>query len=602
MHSKKVIFLFFIFLFLSFGRLMAQESNATVNEEGKDISQLKHTWNAQWITHPTESTLDYGVFLFRRSFDLNSKPDSFLIYVSADNRYRLFVNGEYVCFGPSVGDISHYRYETVDIAKYLKTGKNTIAAEVVNFGEFRRGAQQTFLTAFILQSAKENNFDIDTGDGQWKVVKNRAYEYIPFTSDSVRGYYAAGPGDRVDASKYPWGWQNPDFDDSGWQTPRKAMVEFAVGRGFLYGSTWYLVPRTIPFMEETEQRFKKVARFSGSETDDNFILGNHPVAIPPNTKASILLDQGVHTVAYPELLLSGGKGSKIKATYSEALVFNEVLEENYVDGNQNLNDIKGDRNIIEGKSIFGVYDVFCPDGEKNRLFKPLWMRTFRYIQLDIETAEDSLVIHDYKSVYSAYPFKEIAKFSTDDPLLSEIWKVAWRTTRNSSGELIQDSPYYEQLQYIGDTRLISLITIYVSGDDRLMRKAIKTFDDSRLPNGLTQSRYPSYINQVIPTYSLLWIGMLNDYYQYRNDPEFIRQFLPGMRNVLEWFEQKMDSTNLITNLEWWNFIDWAPEFSNGIPPGADDGYSAMVALQYVYFFNSFKSSDAKTAINLNLFP
>ena len=574
-----------ILLLFSAGRIIAQESDAVVNGEGKDISQLKHTWTAQWITHPTESTLDYGVFHFRRTFHISQQPDSFKIYISADNRYRLFVNGEYVCFGPSVGDINHYRYETVDIAKYLNTGKNVIAAEVVNFGEFRRAAQQTFMTAFILQSAKENRVNINTGDGQWKVTKNRAYECIPFTSDSVRGYYAAGPGDHVDASRYPWEWQHINYDDSNWKIPRKAMVEFAVGRGFLYGSTWYLVPRTIPFMEETEQRFKKVTRYHGCDLSPNFIQGIQPVIIPPNTKASILLDQGVHTVAYPELLLSEGKGSKIKATYSEALVFNEVLEENYVDGNQHLKDNKGNRNKTDGKSIFGIYDVFLPDGGNNRLFKPLWMRTFRFIQLDIETGETPLTIHDYKSIFSAYPFKELATFQTDDPVLSKIWEVAWRTTRNGCGEMFQDSPYYEQLQYIGDTRLESLVTIYVSGDDRLMRKAIKSFDDSRMPNGLTQSRYPSYINQVIPTYSLLWIGMLNDYFLYRNDPEFLRQFLPGMRSVLEWFEFRMDDTSLITNLEWWNFIDWAPEFSNGIPPGADNGYSAMVALQYIYAIN-----------------
>lgn len=80
---------------------------------------LKHAWKAQWITHPTESTLDSRKFLFRRTFDLDEKPEKFLIYLSADNRYRLYVNGAYVVSGPSSGDINHYRYETLDIAESL---------------------------------------------------------------------------------------------------------------------------------------------------------------------------------------------------------------------------------------------------------------------------------------------------------------------------------------------------------------------------------------------------------------------------------------------------------------------------------------------------
>ena len=66
------------------------------------------------------------------------------------------------------------------------------------------------------------------------------------------------------------------------------------------------------------------------------------------------------------------------------------------------------------------------------------------------------------------------------------------------------------------------------------------------------------------------------------DPEFTKQFLPGIKTVLGWFADKVDSTGMVTDLEWWNFTDWAEGFANGIPPGVDNGYSANVALQYVY--------------------
>lgn len=543
---------------------------------------LKHAWNAQWVTHPTESTLDYGVFIFRRTFQLDSIKKTFLVHVSADNRYRLFVNGKPVAFGPSIGDIDHYRYETLDISSHLKAGRNIIAAEVCNFGEHRRGAQQTFMTAFILQGGDHSGVDINTGSSDWKVYKNPAYTCIPFNSDSLYSYYTAGPGENIAFEKYPWGWETLDFDDSEWASPRLASVEFAVGRGFLYGSTWYLVPRTIPFMESSPRRFDHIVRTSEVNSTDKFILGEESIVVPPNTRASILIDNKTHAVGYPELIHSKGLGSKLKLTYAEALVFNDAYTTGFVNGNSSIIDVKGNRNITEGKKIFGIYDIINPDGGENRIFRPLWMKTFRYIQIDIETQDEELILNDITYEFSAYPFEEIARFNTGDIFFRKLWDVAWRTVRNGSGEMFQDSPYYEQLQYIGDTRLESIISLYVSGDDRLMRKAIKSFDDSRMPNGLTQSRYPAYINQVIPTYSLLWISMLHDYYMYRNDPLYLEQFLPGVRGVLKWFEDHVDSRDMPTNLDWWNFTDWVAEFPNGIPPGADDGYSANVSLQMVY--------------------
>ncbi len=545
----------------------AQEAEVAINDSGKSLSQLKHAWTAQWITHPTASTLEHAVFLYRRTFSVETKPTEFTVYVSADNRYRLFVNGKYVCMGPSRGDIDHYRYETIDLAPFLRTGKNVIAAEVVNFGEHRHGAQQTFQTAFILQGKKTNSADIDTGkDKLWQIFRNPAFSPIPITFADVHGYYAAGPGDRVDASQYPWGWKKLDFDDQQWLKPKLATVEFAAGRGFLYGSTWFLVPRTIPFMEETLQRIPKVARSEGIEATSGFLRGEGPLVIPPNTKASILMDQTHHTIGYPELTLSGGKGSQLKITYAEAL-FDDQWK-------------KGHRDEIKGKEIRGYYDLILPDGGQQRLFKPLAQRTYRFVQFDIQTKSDPLEIVDYHGVYTAYPFGEKAKFECADPMLKKIWDASWLSLRNSAVENFID-PYYEQMQYIGDSRIEALVSIYVSGDDRLMRKAIEQFDDSRLPMGLTQSRYPAYIVQVIPPYSLLWIGMVHDYYMYQDDGDFVRRFLPGTRNVLEWFEERIDETGLPTGMEWWNFTDWSPGFKNGIPPGADDGHSALIALQYV---------------------
>ncbi len=564
---------------------LSQESNSKINFEGKDTSLLKHTWNAQWITHPKASVLDYGVFLLRRTFKIKSVPNKFIIYVSADNRYKLFVNNKQVAFGPAVSSINYYKFDEIDIAEYLVIGNNIIAAEVVNFGEYRRAAQQTFQTAFILQCDRKNKISFNTGDGKWKIIKNKAFTPIPFDSNKLHAYYAAGPGDNFNAKKHPWKWQTLNFDDSKWLTPKKAMVEFAAGRGFLYGSTWFLVPRELPFLETKEQRFLKIVRTKNIKADNRFLNGNKSIIIPANSKVLLLIDNGTHTVGFPQIAFSKGLNSTIKLTYSEALIKNNAYTEKYTAGNIQAEDVKGNRNEINGKKIFGIYDIIKSDGGNSRTFSPLWIRTFRYIQLDITTKNEELKIKDIKNIFTAYPFKELAKFETDDTSLTKIWNVSWRTLRNSAGEIFHDSSYFEQLQYIGDTRIASLVSIYVSNDDRLFKNAIKQFFHSLIPEGLTESRYPSYIQQIIPTFSLFWISMLYDFLLYRDEPEFIKQFLPGVRDILEWFNQKVDNTYMLTDLDWWIFVDWSDGFQNGIPPGADNGYSAYVALQFIYTLN-----------------
>jgi hypothetical protein len=329
-----------------------------------------------------------------------------------------------------------------------------------------------------------------------------------------------------------------------------------------------LVPRNIPLMETGEIRFARLARTSDPEVPAEFLAGGKAIVIPAGEKLSMLLDQGELTVAYPNVKFSGGPGSKIKLTYAEALI--------------NPDGSKGNRDQIQGKKIMGYHDLIVPDGGANRIYQPLWLRTWRYVQVDIECGDDPLVIHDIYGDLSIYPFEAKGSFSSDNPLHDSIWEVGWRTARLCAGETYMDCPYYEQLQYVGDTRIQALISLYVSGDDRLMRNALEQADHSRIPDGLTLSRGPSYIPQVIPGFSLYWVAMVHDYYLHRQDDDFIRQFLPGIEAVLGWFEQRIDFTGTLGPLEWWNFVDWSEEFMVGSAPGADLGHSAIMSLSYVY--------------------
>ncbi|HVU25721.1 MAG TPA: family 78 glycoside hydrolase catalytic domain [Opitutus sp.] len=525
-------------------------------------------WAASWIAAPGAPAPDFGVQHFRKKISLAEKPAAFLVQVSGDNRYRLFVNGTSVAAGPARDDLQHWHYATIDLAPQLHAGENILAAEVWAYGAERPLGVPGVRPAFILQGATAAEAIANT-DASWRVLRDPAITAVTPDREKLHTYIVVGPTDDVDGARYPWGWESVGFDDAGWKSPAE------IGRGNDAATPWRLTPRPIPLPEETPQRLARVRRSEGVAATDAFLRGGAPLVVPAHTAAAILVDQGFETSAYPRLLVSGGRGSRVALTYAEALV--------------DSHDAKGNRDEVAGRHIVGLADHFHPDGGANRLFTTLDYRTFRYVQLDVTTGDEPLTLDDFLGVFTGYPFAERARFASDDPELAQMWTVGWRTARLCAFETYMDCPYYERLQYVGDTRIQALISLTVSGDDRLMRHAIEQYDHSRLPEGITQSRYPCTDLQIIPPFSLYWIDMVHDYWMHRDDPAFVTARLPGIAAVLGWFEQHVDArTSLLRDVPYWNFVDWAIGWEwqsndkpGGSPPRVNDEGSAIETLQYV---------------------
>jgi hypothetical protein len=480
-------------------------------------------------------------------------PAAFVVHVSADNRYQLYANGSRVASGPARGDLFHWRYETVDLAPFLRSGENVLAAVVWNHGRETPEAQVTNQSGFLLQGDSERERDADTGR-EWTCLRNEAYEPLPLKREEIRNqYYVAGPGDKVTAARYPWGWETAEFDDASWKAP--AVGPPGSSRDARDApSRWMLVPRSIPAMEERPERLERVRRASGVAVPAAFPHASAPFTVPARTSARLLLDQGYLTTAYPELVVSGGKDAAVGMRYAENL---------WVPGTGD----KGHRDEIDGKEMRGLRDLFVADGGARRLFRPLWWRTYRYLELSVETGEQPLTVEDLRGVFTAYPFARKARFDAADPELDRILDVGWRTARLCAHETYMDCPYYEQLQYVGDTRIQALVSYYASGDDRLARNAIEQIDDSRTSEGLTMSRFPTRLQQYIPPFSLWWIGMVHDYWRYRDDPAFVRARLLGVRTVLSFFGARQHASGSLGPLPWWNFLDWTDAWPSGSPPG-----------------------------------
>lgn len=551
---------------------------------------LNKPWKAQWITGPgipinrfnatsDLSLKDYGVFKFRKTIQLNEKPSSFLVHVSGDNRYKLFVNGKLASQGPARGDLYFWNFETVDLAPFLTSGSNTLAAVIWNDGRQKPEAQITHLTGFILQGDTEREAIANTND-TWKSIKDESYKPLQVR---VPGYYVAGPGEVVEMSKHIKGWYKPEFNDSQWVKAR-AIITGTPKEAAVNSTGWMLVPSPIPQMEMTTQRLAAVRKAEGVQVPKEFPAANTRVTIPANTKAVILLDQGFLTNAYPTLIVSKGKDARIAMAYAEGLYTRRNVRN--AQGNQQPTLFKDNRNEVDGKIFIGKLDSLVSDGTNQQEYSPLWWRTYRYIQLRIYTQSEPLVIDDIYGTFTGYPFQMKAMLESTTPDLSKMLDIGWRTARLCAFETYMDCPYYEQLQYIGDARIQAIVSYYNAGDDRLARYGLTLMDHSRLPEGITLSRYPTDLNQEIPTFSLWWVAMLHDYYMYRSDPQFIKGKLPGARQVMSFFERYQQEDGSLKDVPYWIFTDWTEGkgWDFGMAPVGEKGESSVLDFQLLWTY------------------
>jgi len=540
---------------------------------------IEKPWKAQWITggQATDTGAsdlylkEYGVYKFRKVFQLSEKPSTFIVHVSGDNRYKLFVNGKLVSQGPARGDLYFWNFETVDIAPSLMAGENLISAVVWNDGRQKPEAQISYLTGFIVQGNTSKEEIVNTND-TWKTIRDESYQPKPV---NVAGYYVAGPGEIVDMRKYIKNFSATNYDDSKWQKAR--TLAHGMPKDAAVNSTgWMLVPSPLPQMETKIERLSATRKKESVAVPDAFPKSKVTITIPANTKATILLDQGYLTNAYPTLVFSRGKDAAITMAYAEGLYRPKKSD----------HAVKDNRNEIDGKIFIGKADSIISSGTLNQEYSTLWWRTYRYVQLRVYTKSEPLIIEDIYGTFTGYPFSMNASIKSDNPEFATMLEIGWRTARLCAFETYMDCPYYEQLQYIGDARIQALVSYFNAGDARLAKNGLTLMDHSRIAEGITQSRYPTDLHQEIPTFSLWWIAMLHDYYMYRGDNQFVKERLPGTREVMSFFERYQQPDQSLKNVPYWIFTDWVEGkgWNFGMAPVGNNGESSILDLQLLWVY------------------
>lgn len=542
-------------------------------------------WHASFSEERTDTA---GLFVhFRRTVHITDQelvPLSLLLHVTADTRYKLYVNSRLVLFGPVKGDASLWFYDEVDVAPFLKPGLNQMYVVVLRFFHGTHHA-----VSFPRLSVGGLRLVVSGDEGVWaaRLGSGASWEAaidpdtllpVDEPEDDFLHIYEH-------TSRHParvWRW-----------LPVK-LHSFLVSTG--NSTPWTLSPRLTPLPARGRDNFSHLHNLRSSldrAAWERLLLhgGGEALVLPAGSEHQLDLEMAVHTTAFISYRFSraGAEGSVLRVVYSEAYEDTPTLVP-YLRR-------KGDRRDT-AKSLLGPSDTYwlegprngprhCDDEEEDEVYAPFHFRTFRFLRVILKVGASDLVLRGFQVEPISYPLDVQARIECPDED-AKLWDTSIRTLRNCMHDCYEDCPFYEQLQYAMDTRSSILFTYRLSGDDRLARQAIIQLHNSFQPRlGLTASRAPSHTPQIIPNFSLFWVCMVADHYEHNGDAAFLAPFSHVVDAVLGYFGSWLGPLGLVVNDSGpglWNFTDWADAWHPyGIPPAVErTGISTYTNCLYAY--------------------
>ncbi len=532
---------------------------------------------AKWIWHPENTEKRRDFVLFYGVLTPTADTTQVELYVSGDGRYEIYAdigNGaQRLGRGPARSDPMH-----TSLDPYAITGLHGQPVRIwatVRWGlsqtENAYSEMHTPFPGLMVAALYRNDQDKilgkgGTGEG-WLAYRSDAIEYRndPF------GWWLfwVGGMEKHRSGGWPDEWLAPQgaAENAMWKKAAVKNVPYFKGDA-PYPSDWHhLIPREISYPEEIPGKFMAAAMLedTGKITPIEQVL---PLKVPANQTVSLILDAGEETTAYTQLKISGG------ATQA-SLMYAEVLRDA-----QNNKSYK----LAPNATIKGPSDLFLLDSgdpQAHHTFETSHWRAFRFIKLEVTAGPYGAQV-DAAFLKTSYPFENslaVNAAGEHHETIRNMVDVSWRTLKCCSWETHMDCPYYEQLQYIGDARLQVLCTYVATQDISLAAQTLRAYDRSRIDEGITQSRYPSSEIQLIPTFSLIYILMIDDYLAQVGDEGLVAELRGGIGGVINWFTRYIDQkTGLIGEVPYWPFVDWVAQWRHGIPPGP---VSASINLHYL---------------------
>ena len=610
-----------------------------IKDRGQDRKGIE-TMNENLLTNSFIWTRDRAnqeyrepcVVYFRKEFSCISD-----FYISANCRYKLYINGKFIQEGPQKGNRETAYKDKVccregiltdsfDASKTAGVGqtapaaaddaedgtkavlpKNVAAVEVLYYPEdaSRRNDSLYYSRFPCLYIEAPGELD---GSSGWKYTEasGRKLTAEPFMPAPIHG------SEHVSGEERLSGWKEQGYDDSSWQDA-KPYTFFEVQKPT---APFHLKERTIPPMEHHHKHFVEVVcvRESSAQTAESLTIQWNrmlrspedecgSVEISANTTQIVEISAGEEMCGYPTLRIAGGKDAEIEFLYAESY---GRPQPNIVTpaGERPAPPQKGDRTDYVNGVLSGCTDLFCPGGfgtrEKPEEYTPFLFRTFRYIQVKITTKDQGLSVLSYDYLSTGYPLKVRTKLETSDETMNRIWDISLRSLRRCMHETYVDCPFYEQLQYTMDSRAEILFTYLVSADDRLARQCMEAFRATQRSDGILQASAPAEGVNVIPGFSIFYILMLYDHMMYFGDRNLLREHFGCMDRILEFFRNHLTERGLVGDVggilfqhPYWSFVDWCPQWDAtiGVPAAKTVGDHSITMESLLYLYGLQKAAE-----------
>lgn len=450
--------------------------------------------------------------LFRKEFLLKKDVTNARIFITADDYYKLYINGNFVAQGPAPSYHFNYNYNEIDVTDYLQLGRNVIAVHTLYQGLINR----------VWQSGDNRHgliFDLDVdgkivacSDNTVKVDVHSAYREM-----GTVGYQTQFM-EEYDSRSAHVGFEKPDYDDSNWQ---QALVHLCDDHILAEQKSHMLV-------------FETIAPVSTVQMDNRFIY-----------------DFGSAYVGYLDMKVRGAEGDTIiircgqelneDGTVRYELRANCCYEENWI--------------LRDGANTLDWFDY----------------KAFRYVEIVMPCG---CGIENIAFCARHYPFELKAKLAQQyagNEKLKSIWELCVHTQKYGVQEVIQDCMEREKGFYLGDGCYTALTNMILTHDDSMARKLIDdAFLTTFITPGLVTCMDCSFM-QEIAEYPFMLVCLCLWHYRLTGDKEYLKSNYPKITALLDTYRDSYEQNGLLCNLDKWCVVEWPKNFQDGYDVDVTEG-------------------------------
>ncbi|MBQ7032282.1 MAG: family 78 glycoside hydrolase catalytic domain [Clostridia bacterium] len=463
---------------------------------------------------------------FRRHFSAKHKK-TYTLRISADDAYKLYINGQFVGQGVKQGYADSYSYNVFDITPYIEDSENVIVVHAYYSGRITRAYQTGDNRFGIVADILENGAYLCGTDAEWKYA--RPLEYVDGDVwGSSTGFY-----ENIDFRLEEKGWREKNFNDSAWP--------YAV------------------INADDDHIFRE------KPTKPLYVGRVAPSSLQKMSKGHYIIDFGKEITGQFYMEMTGKEGQIVTVLCGE--------------------ELNPDGSVRYDMRARCKYEETCTLSGKKDVFLFFEYKGFRYVELI--TAEDNFSPETFAAIFRHYPFQNRLRLETDNEMLQKLWKLFEHSVICGAQEHVVDCPTREKGQYVGDFALSGMAHLYLTGDRDYFREIMQDFADScKVCPGMLAIAPGSLMQEIADT-SLEFPAIVYNYFVHTGDKEGAAQFMPACQNVLTHFSQFVRSDGLLDGVsDKWNLVDWPSDYRDNydfplVQPPVDKGCHNVINALYI---------------------